>query len=112
MGVTGCRCEKPARATLLACAVICAAVAACGQDSDPGPAITTEPLSEPLTWTGDDSEIVFVVCCQHAPESLKAFRISDGMERTLDSGKFYATATSQPGSDVFFLAQVSSSPIV
>jgi Tol biopolymer transport system component len=109
MSVTGCRCEKPARATLLAFALICAAAGACSQDTDPGPAITSEGgnIFPPVfAWSGDDSEIVFAACCQSDTESLKALRISDRKERTLDSGKYYLAATSQPRSDLFFVADV------
>src|SRR4051812_24320767 len=108
MGVTACRCEKPARATLLAFALICAAAGGCSHDTDPGPAITSEAGNALVfAWSGDDSEIVFAACCQGDTESLKALRIADGKERTLDSGKYYLAATSQPGSDVFFLAGVN-----
>jgi hypothetical protein len=49
-------------------------------------------------------------CRQAAPESLKAIRIADGRERTVDSSKEYIATTSQPGSDVFFLADVRATP--
>lgn len=116
MGRTQLRRDGLARLASLVCAVRCATLvavaSACGAFQSPldrGQAITSEPPSLALTWTGDDSEIVFSVA-PRTGESLKAYRVSDGTERTLDSGKRqYLAVLSRPGSDVFFVADVSSS---
>jgi hypothetical protein len=92
-----------------------AAGAACGISQgglDPGPEITRDPPGAVLTWTRDDTELLLSVD-PRAGSALKALRVSSGTERTLDSGKpEYRIASSQPGGDVFFVADVSSSVAV
>jgi len=73
----------------------------------PGAAITHDGPASVLTWTGDDSEIVFSVG-RVIPPALKAFRVADGVERTLDFGKDYRIASSIPrASEVYYVADVS-----
>jgi dipeptidyl aminopeptidase/acylaminoacyl peptidase len=62
-----------------------------------------------LTWTSSDSEIVFSVAPPVA-SALRAFRVSDGTERTIDSGKPYPAAAPAPaGDELYYAGDVSPS---
>ena len=92
--------------------VVCIA-AACQSSSslDLGPAITDETAGSGsvLMWTRSDSEIVFSVAPWKAG-ALKAFRVSDGAERTIDTGKAYQAASRAPaGDELYYVADVSPS---
>jgi hypothetical protein len=92
--------------------VVCI-VAACQSSSplDLGPAVTDETAwsGSVLTWSRSDSEIVFSVAPWKA-RALKAFRVSDGAERTIDMGKAYQAASPAPaGDELYYVADVSPS---